>query len=393
MKIHEYQAKELLKRYGLNVPKGRVATTPNEAADGAREIGGSGWVLKAQIHAGGRGKAGGILTASSLNEVREAATRLLGSPLRTTQSGPEGLEVKKVLVEEMVPVARELYAGVIVDRSKGRGLILVSPSGGVEIETLAEQRPELIFREWLEPWGELSAFKARRVCFALGLDAQVRPKMETFLKGLSRMFYEEDCTLAEVNPLVITLSGEVLALDAKVNLDDNASFRHPEWSDLRDPSQEDPIELEASRYGLNYVRLKGTIGCMVNGAGLAMATMDMIKQAGAEPANFLDVGGGASQEAVSRAFGLLLRDPGVKVVLINIFGGIMRGDVIARGIVDAASTLEIKVPLVVRLSGTNAQEGRRILEQSGLRIHGAETMREAAEIACRLGGVDGYFGG
>jgi succinyl-CoA synthetase beta subunit len=385
MKIHEFQAKEMLRSHGIQVPKGGPATSGEEAVEVARRVGNGPWVIKAQVHAGGRGKAGGILMASSLHEVGEVSSRLLGARLATVQSGPQGHLVKKVLVEEAVRVERELYAGVVVDRSEGRAVLLLSASGGVEIETLAKERPHEIVREFLEPWGELPSFRARRACFALGLDGEVRSQVEKALRGLCSLFHEEDCTLAEINPLAITKEGVVLALDAKINLDDNALFRHPSWFQLRDPEEEDLLEVEARDYGLSYVKMDGTIGCMVNGAGLAMATMDVVLQVGARPANFLDVGGGAREEVVSRAFEILLKDPKVKVILVNIFGGITRGDVLARGIVDAASKLQVHVPIVVRLEGTNAQEGHRILEESGLRIHVAKSMVEAAKLASTLG--------
>lgn len=392
MKIHEYQAKEIMRNYGIEVPRGGVATSVEEALDVAKRVGAGPWVVKAQVHAGGRGKAGGIVKASSLAQVGEAASKLLGARLATAQSGPQGYLVRKILVEEALDVERELYAGVIVDRSAARAVLLVSSSGGMEIESIAKERPEQIVKEFVEPWGELPSFRARRACFALGVDGKVMGQVEKTLKGLCVMFHKEDCTLAEINPLAIAKEGKALALDAKVTLDDNALFRHPSWGELRDPEEEDPLEAEASAYGLNYVRMDGTIGCMVNGAGLAMATMDVVLQVGAKPANFLDVGGGAREEVVSKAFGILLKDPRVKVIFINIFGGITRGDVLARGIVDAASKLRVRVPIVVRLEGTNAKEGQRILEESGLKIHVANTMVEAAQLASRLGGADGHLG-
>lgn len=385
MNLHEYQAKEILRTYGILAPRGAVASSPQEAVEVARGLSPGGWVIKAQVHAGGRGKAGGIKKASSLEEVAREAGSLLGSRLFTPQTGAGGKPVNKLLVEEQVEVEAELYAGVVLDRSAGRPLLLASASGGMEIELLAHERPEAICREWLEPWGELPDFRARRVCFQLGVPNTIRTKVEMVLKGLCRAFHREDCTLAEINPLAITNKGEVLALDAKLNLDDNAAFRHPEWSGLRDPQQEEPLEREASLHGLNYVKLDGTIGCMVNGAGLAMATMDLIQEVGGRPANFLDVGGGASEQAVAEAFRILAGDPDVLVVFINIFGGIVRGDVIARGIVAACSRIEVKMPIVVRLAGTNAEEGREILQGSGLTLHVGRTMREAAELASRLG--------
>ncbi len=385
MNIHEYQAKEILRNYGIKTPRGKTVTTPQGAVEAALDLGGEGWVLKAQIHAGGRGKGGGIRKAGSLQEVEKQASSLLGKKLVTPQTGPEGKLVRKLLVEEQIGIQAELYAGVILDRSSGQAVLLASGSGGMEIEALAWERPEAICRQSLEPWGELPAHRARSVCFELGVANEVRPGLQETLQALCRAFYQEDCTLAEINPLVITTSGEVLALDAKMNLDENAAFRHPAWADLRDPEEEDPLELEAARYGLSYVKLNGTIGCMVNGAGLAMATMDVIKGMGEEPANFLDVGGGVNEEAVAQAFRILMLEPRVKVVLVNIFGGIVRGDVIAKGITSAASKMEVRVPLVVRLAGTHAREGKEILQSSGLRIQAADTMREAAQLAVALG--------
>lgn len=385
MKIHEYQAKEILRSYGIPVPRGGVALTPEEASLTAKELGGDGWVVKAQIHAGGRGKGGGVVLASSPEEVAAHARRILGSPLVTPQTGPQGQRVRRVLIEELVPVKTELYAGVVVDRSRERAVLLVSPSGGMEIEEVARRHPETLHREPLSPDGTLLPYQARRVSFSMGIRGGALGKVQAVLRQLCRAFHEEDCSLAEINPLVITQGDEVLALDAKLSLDDNASFRHPQWAQLRDPDEEDPLELEASRYGLNYIKLEGNIGCMVNGAGLAMATMDLIKRVGGEPANFLDVGGGANEEAVSRAFGILLSDPKVKVVLINIFGGIMRCDVIARGVVGAASKMGVRVPMVVRLQGTNVEEGRGILRSSGIPFTVAEGMQEAAQKAVELG--------
>ncbi|MEJ5375219.1 MAG: ADP-forming succinate--CoA ligase subunit beta [bacterium] len=385
MNIHEYQAKEILRNYGIRTPRGKMVISCQEATEAAMDLGGKAWVIKAQIHAGGRGKSGGILKAEGLEQVEQQASSLLGKRLVTPQTGPTGKLVRRLLVEEQVDIETELYAGVILDRSKGQAVLMASRSGGMEIEALALEHPEAIFREHLEPWGELPAYRARRVCFELGVRAETRTKLQETLQKLCRVFYQEDCTLAEINPLVITGSGDVLALDAKINLDDNAAFRHPAWADLRDPEEEDPLELEAARYGLNYVKMDGTIGCMVNGAGLAMATMDFIQEMGAKPANFLDVGGGVNENAVAEAFRILMLEPRVKVVLVNIFGGIVRGDVIARGIVSAASKMQIGVPLVVRLAGTHASEGKEILQKSGLSMRVAESMREAARIAADLG--------
>lgn len=385
MNIHEYQSKEILRTYGIPVPRGEVAATPEEASAVANELGGDAWVVKAQIHAGGRGKGGGIRLAATLEEVAAHAGELLGAHLVTPQTGPQGRRVRRVLVEEQVPIQMELYAGVVVDRGRDRGVLLTSSAGGMEIEEVARQHPETLFREILEPDGALHPYQARRVAFGMGLPREAMGKAQTVLRNLCRAFYQEDCSLAEINPLVLTREGQVLALDAKLNLDDNAAFRHPQWKELRDIEEEDPLEREASDFGLSYIKLDGNIGCMVNGAGLAMATMDMIQGVGGEPANFLDVGGGANEEAVSRAFRILLSDPNVKVVLINIFGGIMRCDVIARGVVSAASKTDLNVPMVVRLEGTNVDEGRRILESSGLSLAVAKGMREAAERAVELG--------
>ncbi len=386
MKIHEFQAKEIFRRHGIHVPRGSLARTPEEAREAALALPGDGWVVKAQILAGGRGKAGGILLASTPDEVESHARRLLGAPLVTSQTGPRGRPVRAVLVEERVDVIQEIYAGVTVDRSEGRAVLLVSSAGGMEVEEVARSHPQSLFREKLESDGTLHPFQARRVTFAMGVPKEALPEMQGVLQHLCRLFYEEDCSLAEINPLIIAGDGRVLALDAKINFEDNAAFRHPDWESMKDPDEEDPLEREASRHGLNYIKLDGNIGCLVNGAGLAMATMDMIKVVGGEPANFLDVGGGASEEAVSHAFRILLSDPKVKVVLINIFGGIMRCDVIARGVVRAAAELGMEVPMVVRLEGTNAEEGRRLLADSGLRLIVAEGMREAAQRAVELGG-------
>ena len=385
MKIHEYQSKEVLRSHGIPVPRGGVAASAEEARAIAADIGGDDWVIKAQIHAGGRGKAGGIRVAATLDEVEACARALLASSLVTPQTGPEGQGVNRLLIEERVPLQTELYAGVVVDRAVGRGTLLTSSAGGMEIEEVAREHPEAIHREILDAWGTLQGFQARRAAFAMGLPAAVVGQAQAVLQGLCKVFHDEDCSLAEINPLAITRDGRVLALDAKLNLDDNAGFRHPHWADWRDPDEEDPLEREAGRYRLNYVKLSGNIGCLVNGAGLAMATMDLITAVGGEPANFLDVGGGASEEAVSQAFRILLSDPHVKVVLINIFGGIMRCDVIARGVVAAASRMNLSVPLVVKLAGTNVEEGRRILADSGLSLTVATRMLEAAERAVELG--------
>jgi succinyl-CoA synthetase beta subunit len=384
MKIHEYQAKEVLREYGIPVPRGGMATTPREAVAIARKLGGDGWVVKAQIHAGGRGKGGGIRMASTPEQVAAEAEALLTSRLVTPQTGPKGQPVRRLLIEERLLLRAELYAGVVVDRSVGRGVLLASSAGGMDIEEVAREHPQTIHREILDANGVLQPFRARRAAFAVGLPPETRLRVQSALGALCRAFHQEDCSLAEINPLVITQGGDIVALDAKLTLDDSAAFRHPQWAEWQDPDEEDPLEREAAGYGLNYVRLDGTIGCMVNGAGLAMATMDIIKEVGGKPANFLDVGGGASEETVSHAFRILLSDPGVKAVLINIFGGIMRCDVIARGVVAAASRTNVAVPLVVRLEGTNVEEGRRILAESGLALNVVNGMREAAARAVEL---------
>ncbi len=377
MNIHEYQAKELLKPFGVPVPKGRVAKNAAEAAAIAREMGGT-VVVKAQIHAGGRGKAGGVKVVKTSQEAESAAAELIGKTLVTHQTGPQGRVVKRLLIEEGLPIARELYLGMALDRGTGRVTVIASTEGGVEIEEVARKSPEKILKEVIDPAVGLLPFQARRLAFALGLAKQAGP-FTALLQALARAFVEKDCSLAEINPLVVTQDGRLIALDAKINIDNNALFRRPEIEALRDLDEEDPKEYEASRLGLSYISLDGNIGCMVNGAGLAMATMDIIKLCGGEPANFLDVGGGATKERVTEAFKILLSDQRVKGVLVNIFGGIMRCDVIAQGVVDAARELAVTVPLVVRLQGTNVDQGRKILAGSGLAITPADTIGEAAE--------------
>ncbi|HTM11188.1 MAG TPA: ADP-forming succinate--CoA ligase subunit beta [Verrucomicrobiae bacterium] len=377
MNIHEYQAKELLKPFGVSVPRGRVASTPEEAAAVARELGGT-CVVKAQIHAGGRGKAGGVKLVKSAEEAEKAARELLGKILITHQTGPQGRQVRRLLIEEGLPIARELYLGMVLDRAAGRVTVIASSEGGVEIEEVARKSPEKILKEVVDPAVGLLPFQCRRLAYALGLNKQAGP-FTALLQALARAFVEKDCSLAEINPLVVTQDARLIALDAKINIDNNALFRRPEIEALRDLSEEDPKEYEASRLGLSYISLDGNIGCMVNGAGLAMATMDIIKLSGGEPANFLDVGGGATKERVTEAFKILLSDKRVKGVLVNIFGGIMRCDVIAQGVVDAARELSVTVPLVVRLQGTNVDQGRKILADSGLAITPADTIGDAAE--------------
>jgi succinyl-CoA synthetase beta subunit len=376
--IHEYQAKELLKRYGVRVPLGKVASTPQEAKAAAAELGGR-CVVKAQIHAGGRGKAGGVKLATSAEDAEKRAAEILGKNLVTHQTGPEGRQVRKVLIEQGLNIEREFYLGMVLDRAQSRVAVICSSEGGVEIEEVAARKPEKILKELIDPVVGLLPFQCRKLAFALGLPADHISKLTAMMLALYRAFDECDCSLAEINPLVLTKEGQVVALDAKMNFDSNAFFRQKEILALRDVHEEDPREIEASKYDLSYISLNGNIGCMVNGAGLAMATMDIIKLCGGEPANFLDVGGGASEEKVAQAFKLILSDPQVRGVLINIFGGIMRCDVLAQGVVDAARELSVHNPLVVRMQGTNVEEGRKILADSGLAIISAETMEEAAE--------------
>jgi malate-CoA ligase subunit beta len=381
MDIHEYQSKELLANFGVPVPRGNVVYTPDQAVYCAREIGGNRWVIKAQIHSGGRGQAGGVRICSSEHEVHAAATDLLGRILVTKQTGPQGKLVQRLYIEAAVPIAKELYIGLVLDRRSERVCVVATAEGGMEIEDIAAARPESLMRVVIEPAVGMQAFQARDLCFGLGLDAPQVPDATRAILGAYRAFRDLDATMVEINPLAVTADGRVLALDAKMQFDDNALFRRPNVRELRDYTEEDPREAEASKYGLNYVGLDGQIGCIVNGAGLAMATMDMIKLAGAEPANFLDVGGGASPERVAAAFRLVLGDPRVKVVLVNIFAGINRCDWIAQGVVQATRDQHIGVPIVVRLAGTNYEEGRRILKESGLDIITADTLADAAQKA------------
>ncbi|MCU0668450.1 MAG: ADP-forming succinate--CoA ligase subunit beta [Myxococcota bacterium] len=381
MNVHEYQAKELLRSFGVPVPAGRLATTPAEAESAARALDAKVVVVKAQVHAGGRGKAGGIKVAKSAAEAKRLASEILGMTLRTHQTGPEGKLVRKVWIESGCEIARELYLAVVLDRAAEDLAIIASTEGGMEIEEVAERSPEKIVTVHVDPAAGLQPFHTRRVAFALGLPAASIPKLEVFLGGLYRLFTERDASLAEINPLVVTASGDLIALDCKLNFDDNALFRHADVRELRDPDEEDAREREANELDLAYVGLDGDIGCLVNGAGLAMATLDMLRAAGGSPANFLDVGGGTNQERVAAAFKLILQDPQVKAILVNIFGGIVRCDLVAEGVVAAAKELGVKVPLVVRLQGTNAAEGRAILAGSGLDITPADTFREAGERA------------
>ena len=379
MNIHEYQAKSLLAKFGVAVPKGGVAYTPKEAERIAKDLGGAVWVVKAQIHAGGRGKGGGVKVVKSLKDVRDSAKKMLGMNLVTHQTGPEGKEVKRVYIEEGCDIARELYLGILVDRAAGRVTMMASTEGGVEIETVAAKTPEKILKVAIDPATGMQPFHARRLAFGLGLSGDQVKNAVRFMLSLYNAFMSLDASLAEINPLVITKRGDVLALDAKMNFDDNSLFRHKDIQELRDEDEEDPAELEASKHDLNYIKLDGNIGCMVNGAGLAMATMDIIKLYGGSPANFLDVGGGATRERVTTAFKLILSDPNVEGILVNIFGGIMRCDVIAEGVVAAAREVSLHVPLVVRLEGTNVELGKKILNESGLAIVLADNLADAAE--------------
>ncbi len=378
MNIHEFQAKELLRRYGVPVPAGKVAATPAEAKQATAELGGRA-VVKAQIHAGGRGKAGGVKLAATPDEAQSKAQEMLGKKLVTHQTGPEGREVRRVFIEETVNIERELYLGMVLDRGAARVAVICSSEGGVEIEEVAAKHPEKILKELIDPVIGLQPFQCRRLAYALDLPASQVNKLVALMQALYRAYEDCDCSIAEINPLIITKEGAVMALDAKMNFDANALFRHKEILALRDLDEEDPREVEASRYDLSYISLDGNIACMVNGAGLAMATMDIVKQYGGEPANFLDVGGGADKAKVANAFKILLADHRVRGVLINIFGGIMRCDVLAEGVVEAARDLKISVPVVVRMQGTNVEEGKRILAESGLAIISAETMAEAAQ--------------
>ncbi len=378
MDIHEYQAKELLAGFGVPVPKGGVAYSPEQAVYRAAEIGGSRYAVKAQIHSGARGKAGGIKLCSSEDEVRNAAKELLGKRLITNQTGPEGRVVHRLYVEAAVPIARELYIGLVLDRKTQRIMVVAAPQGGMEIEEISHQRPESILREVVEPAVGMQAFQARELAFGLGLDPAQVSRAVTAIVGAYRAFRELDATMVEINPLVVTKDGAVYALDAKMTFDDNALFRRPTVSELRDYAEEDPREAQAAEHGLNYVALDGNIGCIINGAGLAMATMAMIQHAGGQPANFLDIGGGASPDRVAAAFRLVLSDRSVGAILVNIFAGINRCDWVAQGVVQAAREMQLKVPLVVRLAGTNVEEGRRILKESGLPIINADDLADAA---------------
>ena len=386
MKIHEYQAKAILARYGVTTPRGEVAFTKEEAREAAQRLKSHITVVKAQIHAGGRGKGGGVKLARSSDEAGDIAGQILGMNLVTPQTGPAGRRVKRVLVEEGLDIKRELYLGLLVDRATGRVVFMASAAGGMEIEEVAKNNPSAILREAIHPAAGLQLYQARKIAFGLGLPIEVVNQSVPFLQALYRAFMDTDASLLEINPCVVTGEGHLVALDAKMTFDDNALFRHKELRELRDLDEEDPLEVEASKYGLNYIKLEGSVACMVNGGGLAMATMDIIKYAGGSPANFLDVGGGASADQVKNAFRILMSDPEVKAVFINIFGGILRCDVLATGVVAAAKDLQLKVPVVVRMEGTNVELGQQILRDSGLNFTIAEGMKDGAQKVVALAG-------
>jgi len=388
MKIHEYQAKAILSRYGVTTPRGEVAFTKEEAREAAHRLRSNAnvVVVKAQIHAGGRGKAGGVKLARSSDEAADIASHILGMKLVTPQTGPAGRIVKRLLIEEGLDIKRELYLGLLVDRASGRVVFMASAAGGMEIEEVAKSNPGAILRETIQPAVGLQPYQARKIAFGLGLPLEAANQSVPFLQALYRAYIETDASLLEVNPCVLTGEGRLVALDAKMTFDDNALFRHKELRELRDLDEEDPLEVEASKYGLNYIKLDGSVACMVNGAGLAMATMDIIKYAGGSPANFLDVGGGASAEQVKNAFRILMSDPAVKAVFINIFGGILRCDVLATGVVSAAKDLQLKVPVVIRMEGTNVEVGQQILRESGLNFTIADGMKDGAQKVVALAG-------
>jgi succinyl-CoA synthetase beta subunit len=386
MKIHEYQAKAILTRYGVTTPRGEVAYTKEEAREAAQRLKSHVVVVKAQIHAGGRGKGGGVKLARSGDEAEDIAGHILGMNLVTPQTGPAGRLVKRVLIEEGLDIKRELYLGLLVDRASGLPVFMASAAGGMEIEEVAKENPEAIMREAIQPVVGLQPYQARKIAFGLGLPGEVATHATPFFQALYRAFIDTDASLLEINPCVLTGDGKLVALDAKMTFDDNALFRHPNLRELRDLDEEDPLEVEASKYGLNYIKLDGSVACMVNGAGLAMATMDIIKYAGGSPANFLDVGGGASAEQVKNAFRILMNDPSVRAVFINIFGGILRCDVLATGVVAAAKDLQLKVPVVVRMEGTNVETGQKILRESGLNFTIADGMKDGAQKVVALAG-------
>jgi succinyl-CoA synthetase beta subunit len=384
MKIHEYQAKEILRKYGVPVPGGEMATTLEEADTAAKQLfsaGNAAVVVKAQIHAGGRGKGGGVKVAKSLEDAAKYSKDILGMQLVTHQTGPQGQKVRRLLIEEGSAIDRELYLGAVVDRASGKVVFMASQQGGMDIEEVAAHSPDAIFKEYVEPALGLAGYQARRLAFKLGLTGPQVSQAVATMMGLYKAFIETDCSLMEINPLITTKDGKVLALDCKINFDDNAMFRHKDLKELRDLAEEDPLEVEASKFALNYIKLDGSIACMVNGAGLAMATMDIIEYAGGKAANFLDVGGGANQEQIENAFGILLSDPNVKAIFINIFGGILRVDVLATAVVAAARKLDVKLPIILRLEGTNVEEGRKIISDSGLKVQIGATMKEAADLA------------
>ena len=383
MKIHEYQAKDILAKHGVAVPRGEVANTLDEALEVARRLftnGAKGVVVKAQIHAGGRGKGGGVKVAKNFAEAEEYSKKILGMQLITHQTGPQGQKVQRLLIEETAPIDRELYLGIVLDRAKAQLVLMASQAGGMEIEEVAAKDPDAIYKEYIDPAVGFQPYQARNLAFKLGLKPTQINEAVKFMTGLYKVYVETDASLLEINPFITTKDDRLLALDCKINFDDNAMFRHKELKDLRDVAEEDPLEVEASKYALNYIKLDGNIACMVNGAGLAMATMDIIQYAGGSPANFLDVGGGANQQQIEQAFGILLSDRNVKAIFINIFGGILRVDVLAQGVVAAAKNLGVKLPIVLRLEGTNVEEGRKILKESGLNFEVGSTMKDAADL-------------
>jgi succinyl-CoA synthetase beta subunit len=386
VKIHEYQAKSVLARFGVPVPRGEVAFTSAEAVDAAKRLGGKIFVVKAQIHAGGRGKGGGVKIARSIDEVEQLAKQIIGMTLVTHQTGPEGRKVGRVLIEEGLDIDRELYLSILIDRASAAPVIIASAAGGMDIEEVAAKEPEKILREHVNPGTGIAPFQGRKLAFGMGLSGAAANKLVKLLDAIYKAFLETDASMIEINPLILTKGGDLLALDAKVSFDDNALYRHPDLRELRDVGEEDPLEVEASKFSLNYIRLDGNIGCMVNGAGLAMATMDIIKLAGGEPANFLDVGGGANAEQIKNAFRILMADKNVKAVLINIFGGILRCDVLAQGVIAAVTELGVPVPIVVRMEGTNVEEGKKMLRESGLSFTTSDSMGEAAEKVVALAG-------
>jgi succinyl-CoA synthetase beta subunit len=381
VKIHEYQGKEIFRKFGMATPRGIPAFSVDEAVDAARALGGDVWVVKAQIHAGGRGKGGGVKVAKNFNEAEEYSKKILGMQLVTHQTSPQGQKVQRLLIEETAPIDRELYLGIVLDRARAQLVFMASQAGGMEIEEVAAKDPDAIYKEYIDPAVGFQPYQARNLAFKLGLKPTQINEAVKFMTGLYKVYIETDASLLEVNPFITTKDDRLLALDCKINFDDNAMYRHKELKDLRDVAEEDPLEVEASKYALNYIKLDGNIACMVNGAGLAMATMDIIQYAGGSPANFLDVGGGANQQQIENAFQILLSDKNVQAVFINIFGGILRVDTLAQGVVAAAKNLNVKVPVVLRLEGTNVEEGRKILKDSGLKFLVGDTMQDAAKKA------------